>query len=277
MKVGAVEALRRRVGKCPPRRISTSKCLLSGLDALEDAVFLQNTAKTPAVIREGSVTNTDAASVIREGLELLLEHLQAPLSQKTQRQEAPKREIDQATDSRISESLHSAPAINRNKRRRVQDSAFREQDDLMDLPTNLPPGEILDAVIDLFFSHLQPWIPIFHEKRFRRRINDAQERYRLQVVLQAMVVAVLKHLDCAEMTEALGNIESICEQYRRSVILTAMDGLYVENLQALVIICFEDVWPPHSSPSPQPNTPANHLLHRSDRDECLAHGPSWDH
>ena len=56
-----------------------------------------------------------------------------------------------------------------------------------------------------------------------------------------MVVAMLKHLDRREVTVNLGDIESICERSRKIVVLTAMDELYVENLQALVIICFEDV------------------------------------
>jgi hypothetical protein len=93
---------------------------------------------------------------------------------------------------------------------------------------------------------VQPWIPIFHEKRFRRQLKSPDKKYRLEVVLHSMVVAVLKHLDRREIRVNLGDIESICERSRKIVVLTAMDELYVENLQALVIICFEDVrcYPP---------------------------------
>jgi hypothetical protein len=56
-----------------------------------------------------------------------------------------------------------------------------------------------------------------------------------------MLVAMLKHLDRRDITVDLGDIESICERSRKIVVLTAIDKLHVENLQALVIICFEDV------------------------------------
>lgn len=116
-----------------------------------------------------------------------------------------------------------------------------EPDDLADLSTSLPPPVVLEAVIDLYFSLVQPWIPIFHEKSFRRRLKNPDKKYGLEVVLHAMVVAMLRHLDRRQITASFGDIESICERSRKIVVLTAMDGLYVEHLQALIILCFEDV------------------------------------
>lgn len=69
------------------------------------------------------------------------------------------------------------------------------------------------------------------------------DRRRLEVILHAMTVAMLRYIDPRELPVDLGNIESICERSRKIVILTGMEDMYVENLQALIIVCFEDVCP----------------------------------
>jgi hypothetical protein len=71
-------------------------------------------------------------------------------------------------------------------------------------------------------------------------MKDPNERARLEVVLHAMVFALLRHVN-SELTTGLDDIEAICERSRNIVVLTAMNDLHVENLQALTIICFEDV------------------------------------
>ncbi|KFY06509.1 hypothetical protein V492_08011 [Pseudogymnoascus sp. VKM F-4246] len=228
LKTGAVEALRRRV------------------DALEAAVFDQGAASREGG-RPASHDNRDTALAIRDGLELLLEQLQT--------QPGRKRRWSQASEATVarheSEDVQHrqlnqpraqthAPYSPSNKRPRA-DTSLIEPDDLADLSDTLPPPEILEAVIDLYFLLVQPWIPIFHEKRFRRRLQDPNNKYRLEVVLHAMLVAMLKHVDWRQITVDPGNIEILCERSRKIVILTAMDELHVENLQALVIICFEDI------------------------------------
>lgn len=216
------------------------------LDALEAAVFEQGATsgggKGPA-----SHNNGDTALAIRDGLELLLEQLQTQPRRKRRWSQT-----SEATAPRLeSENVHQrqqqqpqpqtqAPSSPSNKRRRAE-TGLIEPDDLADLSDSLPPPEVLEAVIDLYFLLVQPWIPIFHERRFRQRLKDPNNKYRLEVVLHAMLVAMLKHVDRREITVDLGDIESICERSRKIVILTAMDELHVENLQALVIICFEDV------------------------------------
>lgn len=145
-------------------------------------------------------------------------------------------------EDELQQQPHSqAPSSPSQKRQRRTETGLIEPDDLSDLSDSLPPPEVLEAVIDLYFLLVQPWIPIFHEKRFRRQLKHPSKKYRLEVVLHAMLVVMLKHLDRREITVDLGDIESICERSRKIVVLTAMDELHVENLQALVIICFEDV------------------------------------
>ncbi|KAL3408695.1 hypothetical protein V8F44DRAFT_657234 [Aspergillus fumigatus] len=201
LKAGAVEALRRRV------------------EALEDAVFRQ---ERPQENRPGSDTSAVAAA-LREGMEMLLGHLQQPHSRKRQ----------------CEDSVSDAPRSPCNKRRRVTDTLV-EPDEFSDLSSSLPPPAVLEAVVDAYFALVQPWIPIFHEKRFRRRLRSP-DKARLEVVLHAMVVAMLKHVDQSVLPADLHDIEAVCERSRKIVVLTAMDDLYVENLQALIIICFEDI------------------------------------
>ena len=213
------------------------------LDALETAVFQQGTPADAGRPRPDPPNNRNTASAITEALELLLQQLQTqPLRKRHWSETSDTIAARCASEDALEpQSQSQAPSSPSKKRRRRNDTGLIEPDDFADLSASLPPPEVLEAVIDLYFSLVQPWIPIFHEKRFRRRLKSRDERYRLEVVLHAMVVAMLKHLDRREIAVNLGDIESICERSRKIVVLTAMDELYVENLQALVIICFEDV------------------------------------
>ncbi|KAF7136840.1 hypothetical protein CNMCM5793_006410 [Aspergillus hiratsukae] len=201
LKAGAVEALRRRV------------------EALEDAVFHQERPEEHRPVSDSS----SVATALREGMELLLGHLQ--------QQPTRKRPCD---GDAVSDGPRSPP-----KRRRAND-ALIEPDSFSHLSSSLPPPAVLEAVVDSYFALVQPWIPIFHEKRFRRRLRRP-DKTRLEVVLHAMVVAMLKHVDQSVLPADLKDIEAVCERSRKIVVLTAMDDLYVENLQALIIICFEDI------------------------------------
>ncbi|KAF4215737.1 hypothetical protein CNMCM6457_005752 [Aspergillus fumigatiaffinis] len=201
LKAGAVEALRRRV------------------EALEDAVFHQERPQEERPVSDSSAV----ATALREGMEMLLGQLQQPHTRK------------RPCDDEVSD-VSCSPS---NKRRRVNDTLI-EPDEYSDLSSSLPPPAVLEAVVDSYFAVVQPWIPIFHEKRFRRRLRSP-DKARLEVVLHAMVVAMLKHVDQSVLPADLKDIEAVCERSRKIVVLTAMDDLYVENLQALIIICFEDI------------------------------------
>ena len=215
------------------------------LDALEAAVFQQGTPPDEGRPRLGPQNNRNTVSAIPEALELLLQQLQSQPVRKRHWSETFDNIIAQCAGEDVSQPRlqphFQGPPRPSNKRRRENGAGLVELDDLADLSTSLPPPEVLEAVIDLYFSLVQPWIPIFHEKRFRWRLKNPDKKYSLEVVLHAMVVAMLRHLDRREITTNLGDIDSICERSRKIVVLTAMDGLYVENLQALVIVCFEDV------------------------------------
>lgn len=107
--------------------------------------------------------------------------------------------------------------------------------------TKLPPPEILEEILDAYFNVIQPWIPIVHETRFRRRLDDDEQRPELIVILHAMVVAAARFIDCEAARLTSQEIELWMSRSRSIVRLSAMEGLSVENLQALTIIVFHDV------------------------------------
>lgn len=114
------------------------------------------------------------------------------------------------------------------------------KEDLIDITTSLPPADILEETINVYFEAIQPWVPILHETQFRRRIHDPEELPSLVVVLHAMVTAALRFVDTPTSLSA-SEVQRLAKQSRNAVTLTAMENLTVENLQALVILAFNDV------------------------------------
>ena len=135
---------------------------------------------------------------------------------------------------------------NHSRKRRRLDScgnAYEELDisneELEDMSAHLPSPAILETIVTVYFSIIQPWIPILHETRFRKQLNDPEQRSHLVVILHAMVVATMRFLEEDGIT--LDEVTHRCNRSRNIVVLTAMDNLSVENLQALTIIAFDDV------------------------------------
>ncbi|KAF3914832.1 hypothetical protein ABW20_dc0103781 [Dactylellina cionopaga] len=71
-------------------------------------------------------------------------------------------------------------------------------------PALLPPRKVVDALIDWYFKHIHPWIPVLHELRFREEI-ETSNRSNLNIILYAI----------------------------------SMEKFSVAGLQALVIIAFD--------------------------------------
>ncbi|KZL63105.1 fungal specific transcription factor [Colletotrichum incanum] len=141
----------------------------------------------------------------------------------------------------------SHPHNQPRKRRRVDscgnpniDLAF-PLEDLENITTSLPPPDLLEDIINIYFNIIQPWIPILHETQFRRRVHDSEQLPRLVVVLHAMVVAALRYVDNPETRPSIQEVERRAVRSRNIVILNAMDQLSVENLQALIILAFNDI------------------------------------
>ncbi|KAF4470740.1 hypothetical protein FALBO_2341 [Fusarium albosuccineum] len=131
------------------------------------------------------------------------------------------------------------------KRRRAE--RFEAEELLNDTSDDFPGSfdgdgiyDILDDLLDAYFSHIQPWIPMINMRDFRaraRRDND----HALKVVLQAMAVACLRYVERDGELLPTDYVTTETRRLRRLVLLDALDGLTVENLQALTMIAFTDI------------------------------------
>lgn len=214
---------------------------------MEDAIYQQGRAFDHEPSHVCQESRSAAASLLQEGLELLLEKLHSQTTERTAGLDTShstygvSRQVTQETEYGPRIPTHNTEAPVSNKRKRMDDTTLVDTNDWANLSSTLPPLEVLKSVIDTYFNLVQPWIPILHEKRFRQRLKNPVERRRLEVILHAMTVAMLRHIDPRELSVDIVSIESICERARKVVILTGMEDMYVENLQALIIVCFEDV------------------------------------
>ncbi|OBS23953.1 hypothetical protein FPOA_04501 [Fusarium poae] len=107
--------------------------------------------------------------------------------------------------------------------------------------TQLPPPELLEEVINAYFILVQPWIPILHETRFRSRFYNHEQLPYLTVLLHAIVVAAIRFVDSGSEKLSEKETEAWISKSRSIVLLSGMDGMSVENLQALSIIAFTDM------------------------------------
>ncbi|KAI8662124.1 Zn(2)-C6 fungal-type domain-containing protein [Fusarium sp. Ph1] len=99
--------------------------------------------------------------------------------------------------------------------------------------------EALDDLIDAYFSHVQPWIPMINMRDFRTQAQSNRDQ--VKVVLQAMTVATLRYLKPDGEPLSPEFVKNETCKLRRTVLLDALDGLTLENLQALIIIAFTDI------------------------------------
>ena len=100
----------------------------------------------------------------------------------------------------------------------------------------------LDSLMDVFFSKVQPWVPMLHVSGFPGILKDPVERVKKSVVLHAIQVTTLRYLKRSDGSPL--DPDYVAQEVRASrdyVMLSALDGLSVENLQALILIAFAEV------------------------------------
>ncbi|KAK1731423.1 fungal-specific transcription factor domain-containing protein [Colletotrichum acutatum] len=112
--------------------------------------------------------------------------------------------------------------------------------DLMTEADLLPELDLMDALVDIYFSNIHPWIPMLHVRQFRERMQDPAQRPHLSTIFHAIVSL------CARFSQdpRLGLHEEKTRRARRCrqfVILNSMESFSVENLQALTIIAFDTI------------------------------------
>ncbi|KAH7166374.1 fungal-specific transcription factor domain-containing protein [Dactylonectria macrodidyma] len=210
MKPGAIENLHRR------------------LDSLETSI--EELKSQPQQQHHGGDVPTISGSSI---LSLLAQELQR-LNDRSNRGLAERHQ----TPITFNENPYEAPNPSPRKRRRTDGDLPPPTYDASGMPP-LPPHSTLEVVIETYFSHVHPWIPMLQKARFHQRLSDSSERPRLLVILQAMMVAAMRYVDVSSVGGLFGKQD--IDAARNWVISTAMSSLVIESLQALTIIAFNDI------------------------------------
>ncbi|KAF1970022.1 hypothetical protein BU23DRAFT_220158 [Bimuria novae-zelandiae CBS 107.79] len=102
----------------------------------------------------------------------------------------------------------------------------------------LPPIEVVDRLVELYFEEIHPWIPVLHVSETKRKLEDPIQREKLTTVLLA-IVSVCLRIDNSDYARAPHDLKAVCLRYRHAVILRSMETFSVQNLQALVIVSFD--------------------------------------
>ena len=121
------------------------------------------------------------------------------------------------------------------------DGSWPNLDDVEFVPP-LPSEAILEAIVETYFSKIQPWIPFLHVPTFRIRLRDQRERAKIKVLLHALVSATMKHLKLGHFGIGYEEMRRQVRISRNVVTLHAMGSLSVENLQALIVLAFDYVY-----------------------------------
>ncbi|KAL2016683.1 hypothetical protein VTK56DRAFT_3185 [Thermocarpiscus australiensis] len=151
------------------------------------------------------------------------------------------RELPKLLDGDAStESSRPVPAS--NKRRRTDEGesvsaagAGNGSDEDGTTSPGLPPPSTLDMILETYFVCIHPWIPMIHQTRFRMRLANPRERPKLDVVLHAMVLAASRFVNDQDV------VLSSSGPLRSQIVSAAMDCMSVESLQAMIILCFNDI------------------------------------
>lgn len=127
-------------------------------------------------------------------------------------------------------------AVQRPAKRRRLDSSQHYRQSMHD---DLPPQDVMEALLMKYFATVHHWIPTLHERRFRARLKDDSESQSLTVILHGIVLTTLKHVDYTALSLEPVEVDEYIRQSTAHVIDAAMDNLSIENCQALIMLCFE--------------------------------------
>lgn len=105
---------------------------------------------------------------------------------------------------------------------------------------SLPPDDLVDDLVEIYFTNVHPWIPILHVKQFRERMANPIHRRKLTTIFHAITSLCVRFSDDPRLRSA--EVRNRCtKRCRQNVILQSMESFSVENLQALVIIAFDTI------------------------------------
>ncbi|KAK4133911.1 hypothetical protein BT67DRAFT_381266, partial [Trichocladium antarcticum] len=103
---------------------------------------------------------------------------------------------------------------------------------------DLPPYDLLYALVDLYFKHINTWCPILHRKTtldslFGPSMIDDEDK----ILLHAVVATALRFSTDARLTEV--SRRRYCDASKQRVLLYGMEKLSVKSVQALLILALD--------------------------------------
>ncbi|KAI1344160.1 fungal-specific transcription factor domain-containing protein [Xylariaceae sp. FL0016] len=104
----------------------------------------------------------------------------------------------------------------------------------------LPPPDLVDGLVEIYFSRVHPWIPMLHVRQFRQRLTCPTQRERLTTVLHAITSLCVRFSTDARLG-SIASRQQLARRCRQTVILRSMESFSVENLQALIICAFDTI------------------------------------
>lgn len=115
-----------------------------------------------------------------------------------------------------------------------------QEQSLGDPQLDLPPYDLLYALVDLYFEHINTWCPILHRRTTLDTFfgpSPLEEADRM--VLYAIVATTLRFSTDSRLTES--NRKRYYETAKQKVILYGLENSSVKSVQALVILALDFV------------------------------------
>ncbi|KAB8244933.1 hypothetical protein BDV35DRAFT_381923 [Aspergillus flavus] len=200
VKVGIIQTLTQRV---------------ESLEAQLEALSAQNQAVSGIPSPASTVQDVNA---LRNLVSSLMEEWR---ENNTPPNDAPDQRLNSPPDRDVQDSTTSASGPETSRKRPCPDPGSSVD---YTSQVDLPPDNLINGILDAYFSVVHPFIPILHEPLLRSRLRDPAERPKLIPLLHAMMWS----------TSHPGALQ----KSRDFVVLSSIDNLSVESAQSLIIIAF---------------------------------------
>lgn len=162
-----------------------------------------------------------------------------------------KQRLDSLGRKRCSEEDETISSPHSNKRSRIGRGISNAEGATLrrkGLGRELLPADLIDSLIELYFSNIHPWIPVLHVRQFRRRLHLPDERHKISSILYAITSVCVRFSDDPRLGDAESRLK-LAESSRQAVILQSMESFSVEGLQALIICAFDTIGNGHGPPA----------------------------
>ncbi|KAI8722855.1 Zn(2)-C6 fungal-type domain-containing protein [Fusarium sp. LHS14.1] len=111
--------------------------------------------------------------------------------------------------------------------------------------TPMPPDELVDSLVEIYFETVHPWIPMLHVRNFRAALASPEQRAGMTTILQAIVSLCIRFSDDPLLNENPSLRTWYATRCRQAVILKSMETFSVRNVQALIICAFDTIGSGH--------------------------------